>query len=117
MVRKRTWPVMPAYTNMHKRPEHKGQKMIWSISARASLYEKHGKEISIGQAKRKIEYAKSQIRAKVEHQFRVIKHQFGYTQGAFSWPSEKHCQQVTLFVLSILMMVRKQLMIARELRP
>jgi hypothetical protein len=29
-------------------------------------------------AKRKIEKAKTQVRAKVEHPFRVIKRQFGY---------------------------------------
>ena len=30
--------------------------------------------------RRKIEYGKAQVRAKVEHAFRVIKRQFGYTK-------------------------------------
>ena len=34
-------------------------------------------------AKRKIEKAKAQVRAKVEHPFRVIKRQFGYTKVRF----------------------------------
>lgn len=42
-------------------------------TARLSSYKKHGKKSPIGRAKRKIEYAKSQVRAKVEHPFRVIK--------------------------------------------
>ncbi len=34
-------------------------------------------------AKRKIEKAKAQVRAKVEHPFRVIKRQFGYVKVRF----------------------------------
>ncbi len=34
-------------------------------------------------AKRKIEKAQAQVRAKVEHPFRVIKRQFGYTKVRF----------------------------------
>jgi len=105
------------YTGVHKRPEHEGRKMIWSISARPSTYKKHGKKCPIGRAKRKIEYAKSQVRAKVEHPFRVIKRQFGYTKVRFRGLVKNTAQQVTLFALSNLWMVRKQLMIAGEVRP
>ena len=58
--------------------------------------------------KRKIEYAKSQVRAKVEHPFRVIKRQFGYTKVRFRGLVKNTAQQVTLFALSNLWMVRKQ---------
>jgi len=58
--------------------------MIWSISARPSSYKKHGKKSLIGRAKRKIEYAKSQVRAKVEHPFRVIKRQLVTPKCAFA---------------------------------
>jgi IS5 family transposase len=104
------------YTGVHKRLEHEGRKMIWSISARPSSYKKHGKESLIGRMKRKIEYAKSQVRAKVEHPFRVIKRQFGYTKVRFRGLVKNTAQQVTLFALSNLWMVRKQLMIAGEVR-
>lgn len=80
-------------------------------------YKKHGKKCPIGQAIRKIEYAKSQVRAKVEHPFRVIKRQFGYTKVRFRGLVKNTAQQVTLFALSNLWMVRKQLMIAGEVRP
>lgn len=33
--------------------------------------------------KRRIEYCKAETRAKVEHPFRVIKHQFGYVKVRF----------------------------------
>lgn len=46
--------------------------------------------------KRKIEYAKSQVRAKVEHPFRVIKRQFGYTKVRFRGLVKNTAQQVTL---------------------
>jgi IS5 family transposase len=105
------------YTGVHKRPEHEGRKMIWSIFARPSTYKKHGKKCPIGRAKRKIEYAKSQVRAKVEPPFRVIKRQFGYTKVRFRGLVKNTAPQVTLFALSNLWMVRKQLMIAGEVRP
>jgi IS5 family transposase len=104
------------YTGVEKRPEHEGRKVIWSISARPSSYKKHGKESVIGRVKRKIEYAKSQVRAKVEHPFRVIKRQFGYTKVRFRGLAKNTAQQVTLFALSNLWMVRKQLLIAGEVR-
>ena len=60
--------------------------------------------------RRKIEYAKAQVRAKVEHPFRVIKRQFGYTKVRFRGLSKNIAQQTTLFALSNLWMVRKRLM-------
>src|SRR3546814_3847821 len=51
-------------------------------------------------AKRKIEKAKAQVRAKVEHPFRVIKRQFGYTKVRFRGLAKNTSQMVTLFALS-----------------
>ena len=42
-------------------------------------------------AKRKIEKAKTQVRAKVEHPFRVIKRQFGYVKTRLCQAHEKAC--------------------------
>lgn len=61
------------YTNVDKSPQHQDRKMIWSIAARPSSYKKNGRKSLIGCMRRKIEYAKAQVRAKVEHPFRVIK--------------------------------------------
>ncbi|EGH14340.1 ISPssy, transposase, partial [Pseudomonas amygdali pv. morsprunorum str. M302280] len=38
---------------------------------------------------RKIEFTKAQLRAKVEHTFRVIKRQFGYTKVRFRGLAKK----------------------------
>jgi len=59
-----------AYVGVEKRPEHAGRKVVWQIAARRSTYQKHGKRSALYKAIRKIEKAKAQIRAKVEHPFR-----------------------------------------------
>nr|WP_278450358.1 IS5 family transposase [Pseudomonas lundensis] len=104
------------YTGVDKRPEHQDRKMIWSIAARPSHYNKHGKKSLIGRMRRKIEYAKAQVRTKVEHPFRGIKRQFGYTKVSFRGLSKNIAQQTTLFALSNLRMVRKRLMGRGEVR-
>ncbi|EPJ88299.1 ISPssy, transposase [Pseudomonas sp. CFII68] len=50
------------------------------------------------------------MRAKVEHPFRVIKRQFGYTKVRFRGLSKNIAQQTTLFALSNLWTVRNRLM-------
>ncbi len=102
------------YTSAQKRPEHEGRQVIWSISTRPSSYKKHGKKSLIPRVKRKIEYAKSQLRAKVEHPLRRIKRQLGYTKVRFRDLVKNTTQQVTLFALSSLWMVRKKLLITGE---
>lgn len=77
------------YTGVDKRAEHQNRQMIWSIAARPSCYQKHGKTSLITRVYRKIEFAKAQVRAKVEHPFRVIKRQFGYTKVRFRGLAKK----------------------------
>lgn len=100
------------YTGVDNRPEHQSRKMIWSIAARPSTYKKHGKQSLIAQVRRKIEYTKAQVRAEVEHPFRVIKRQFGYTKVRFHGLMKNTAQQTTLFALSNLWMMRKRLLVA-----
>lgn len=57
--------------------------MIWQIAARRSTYKHLSKRSALYKARRKIEKAKAQVRAKVEHPFRVIKRQFGYVKTRF----------------------------------
>nr|UVN17906.1 IS5 family transposase ISPsy2 [Pseudomonas syringae] len=58
----------------------------------------------------KIEKAKAQVRAKVEHPFRVIKRQFGYEKVRFRGLAKNTAQMVTLFALSNLWMARRHLL-------
>ena len=58
----------------------------------------------------RVEKMKASIRAKVEHPFRVIKRQFGFTKVRFRGLKKNTAQIVTLFALSNLWMTRRQLM-------
>lgn len=95
------------YTGVEKRPEHADRKVIWQVAARRSTYKKLDKRSALYKVKRKIEKAKAQVRAKVEHPFRVIKRQFGYTKVHFRGLVKNTAQLVTLFALSNLWMARR----------
>lgn len=86
--------------------------MIWQIAARRSTYKHLGKRSVLYKAKRKIEKAKAQVCTKVEHPFRVIKCQFGYVKTRFRGLTKNTAQLTTLFALSNLWMVRRQLLSA-----
>ena len=58
----------------------------------------------------KVEKIKASIRAKVEHPFRVIKRQFGFTKVRYRGLKKNTLQIKTLFALSNLWMVRHKLM-------
>ena len=86
------------------------KEVIWQVAARRSTYKKLDKRSVLYKAKRKIEKAKAQVRAKVEHPFRVIKRQFGYTKVRFRGLAKNTAQLVTLFALSNLWMARRHLL-------
>ncbi len=98
-----------------KAPEHEGREVIWSVAARRSTYKSLGKRSLLGRVIRQIEKTKAQTRAKVEHPFRVIKRQFGYTKVRFRGMAKNTAQLVTLFALSNLWMMQKRLL-AGEVR-
>jgi IS5 family transposase len=59
--------------------------------------------------KDKVEYVKASIRAKVEHPFRVIKRQIGFTKARCGGLAKNSAQVTTLFMLSNLWMARRNL--------
>ena len=58
----------------------------------------------------KAEQLKASVRAKIEHPFRVLKCQFGFTKVSNKGLAKNTAQLMTLFALSNLWMVRRQLM-------
>lgn len=85
------------------------EDLQWHIAARPSDIAK----LPEGKAKKKVqkaEHRKASMRAKVEHPFRVIKRQFGLVKVRFRGLAKNTAHVVTLFALSNLWMVRKQLM-------
>ena len=58
----------------------------------------------------KLERVKASIRAKVEHPFRVIKRQFGYTKVRYRGLAKNTARLTMLFALGNLWMARRQLL-------
>jgi IS5 family transposase len=65
-----------------------------------------------------IEKLKASVRAKVEHVFRVIKLQFGFTKVRYRGLAKNTAQLKTLFALSNLWMARRALLgLDGQIRP
>lgn len=97
------------YTGADKREELKGVDVEFRIARRrhdmAKLAPGEHRDIV-----EHIEQLKAKIRARVEHPFRVIKLQFGFTKVRFRGLAKNTAQLVTLFGLSNLWMARKRLL-------
>ena len=59
--------------------------------------------------KDKLEKVKDSIRAKVEHHFRVIKCQFGFTKVRYKGLAKNKAHRLMLFAFSNFRMARKQI--------
>jgi IS5 family transposase len=59
-----------------------------------------------------IVHFKASIRSAVEHPFRVVKRQFGYSKASYRGLTKNHGQVVTLFAMAKLWMARKRLLAA-----
>ena len=99
------------YTGLDKREEMQGKcDLGYLIAAKPSVL-KQIKRKSGQKLARELEHAKASLRAKVEHPFRVIKRQFGYTKVRYRGLVKNTAQVLTLFALSNLWMVRRPLLI------
>jgi IS5 family transposase len=96
------------YQGATKRPEATGVK--WHIAMRPGKRKLLNTDTKLGTMLDKMEYLKASVRAKVEHPFRVIKRQFGFTKVRYRGLVKNTAQLVTLFALSNLWMARRQLM-------
>ena len=96
------------YQGAMKRPEATGVQ--WHLAMRPGkrrvLDMKRESHRLIDEAER----LKASVRAKVEHAFRVIKLQFGFTKVRYRGLAKNTAQLKTLFALSNLWMVRRKLM-------
>ena len=85
------------------------EDLQWHIAAKPSEIAK----LPEGRRKQRLqrqERSKASVRAKVEHPFRVIKRQFGLVKVRFRGLAKNTAHVITLFALSNLWMVRRQLM-------
>ena len=99
------------YQGVTKRDEATG--VDWHVAMRPGKRRVLDKNSPWGNLLDKAEQMKASVRAKVEHPFRVIKCQFGFTKVRYRGLAKNTAQLVTLFALSNLWMARRQLMGAR----
>lgn len=97
------------YTGADKRAELSNCKATFLIAAKRSKVKAIGNARERKQVER-WESWKASLRAKVEHPFRVIKRQFGYTKVRYRGLAKNTAQVLTLFALSNLWMVRRRLL-------
>ncbi|WP_046116153.1 IS5 family transposase [Aquincola tertiaricarbonis] len=95
------------YQGVHKRIEAQGPQ--WHVAMRPGLRRKLNPFIAPHFEALSLEKWKASTRAKVEHPFRVIKRQFGYTKVRYRGLAKNTAQIATLFALSNLWMARRQL--------
>lgn len=97
------------YIGVHKRKEHENRDINWWIAMRP------GKRKVLTQSAddrwvETVEKVKAKIRAKVEHPFRVIKQQFGFSKVRYKGLSKNTSQLYMLFALSNIWQARKTLL-------
>ena len=96
------------YQGADKRPEATG--VAWQVAMRLGKRRALDKQTKLGALLDKAEQLKASVRAKVEHSFRVIKCQFGFTKVRYKGLAKNTAQLITLFALSNLWMARRHLM-------
>jgi IS5 family transposase len=100
------------YQGSVKRPEATG--VDWHVAMRPGKRRALNKNSPWGRLQDKAEQLKASVRAKVEHPFRVIKCQFGFTKVRYKGLAKNTAQLMTLFALSNVWMARRHLLGARE---
>lgn len=98
------------YTGVNKREGLKDRRLKWHIATKPGKV-KAMPNGELKDATRYVEYLKAAVRAKVEHPFRVIKRQFGYTKVRYRGLAKNTGQVLTLFALSNLWMARRRLLV------
>jgi len=96
------------YRGVEKREELKESKAQWHVSMMNSK-RKAFNDNSAGQTLELLEKVKASIRAKVEHPFRIIKQQFGFTKVRFKGMGKNDNHLQTMFALANIYMNRRKL--------
>jgi IS5 family transposase len=99
------------YRGVHKRAEAQGPQR--HVAMRPTERRKLNPFLAHDYAAEQVERLKASVRAKVEHPFRVLKQQFGYSKVRYRGLVKNTAQIVTLFALSNLWMARRELMGAK----
>src|SRR3990167_1374311 len=98
------------YQGVSKRQETQHIGVNWHVAMRPGKRKVLDKSTPRGAILDQLEQVKARIRAKVEHPFRVIKHQFGHVKVRYRGLAKNTAQLHTLFALSNLWMMRRTLL-------
>ncbi len=99
------------YRGIEKRPETQERPVTWKVAMMPGKRKQLDTRNPIGALINTVERTKASIRAKVEHPFRVIKCQFGFTKVRYRGLMKNTAQLNTLFALSNLWMARKHILL------
>ncbi|SPD61778.1 transposase (fragment) (plasmid) [Cupriavidus taiwanensis] len=99
------------YQGVEKRPDARAG-VNWHVAMKPGKRRVLDQSKPLGALVDQVERIKAGIRAKVEHPFRVIKRQFGYTKVRYRGLRKNTAQLMTLFALSNLWMARGKLLAA-----
>ena len=96
-----------AYSSEKKRKEYEAKGIKWCVNRKACRHYQLTPE--------DVEYnhRQSQVRAKGEHAFRVVKHLWHYTKVRYKGLFKNAAQVFSLFALANLYLVRRELLLAR----
>ena len=96
------------YIGVDKRPgrEHSAE---WHVAMKAGQ-RRALDDSALGRVLESLERLEAQVRARVEHPFRVVKRQFGYMKVRYRGLAKNTAQLHTLFALSNLWMARRRLL-------
>lgn len=97
------------YRGAEKRPALKDKGMEWYIAQSPSAVKVLKRHPRINRAKLQIEHLKASIRARVEHPFRIIKCQFGFTKARYRGLLKNDGKLAMLFALANLVRVDQML--------
>ena len=101
------------YAGVGKRSENRGKRVRFRPGRRPSTYKKEERALRRERLK-KVEKFKRSMRAKVEHPYRVLKHQFGFTKFRYRGLSKNKAALQTAFALVNLWMVRHKLLALKQ---
>lgn len=97
------------YRGIDKRDNLKDKAVDWYIAERPGKVRTLKKHPRINKVPINIEYMKASIRAKVEHPFRIIKCQFGFTKARYRGLMKNDSKLATLFALANIVRVGQML--------
>jgi IS5 family transposase len=96
-----------AYSSKEKKKEYEARGVKWCVNLRSNRWQ------PLTEKEAASNHERSQVRAKVEHAFRIVKHLWGYTKVRYKGLYKNAVQVFSLFTLANLYLVRHDLKMMR----